>query len=409
MANGIFGSYTKEEINADPSILNGRTIHGSSIRNHMLYRLRMENMTLTNTTLNGITFPEFYFKNVIFENCSFINCEFYEGALEEVIFKGGLMSNSSRRERAYRHDWYLVNVNKIVLDGVSMRGVRLMGIGNGSLTFKNMGDFRDYENGGAILNGGKLRLRIDNCQLDGENSGIQLCKIGSSDDQDCTIYATNSKFTNGSGLSGSKGKFYIDNCEFTGRASLGYPQVMVVKNSILDIEETDQGDLYFVNNKYLTRTGRYGVAVQSAVNGKNVYFINDDTAMKSADGSENTNFLAIYIGGGGVNISNADVHKPTIMGDIDYINLRNVRILGGRWHNLNLKGGHWENVELYPDIEITGAPPQFGDDVKFCNVTTPQGSPFNTPVQFTVTESRQPFAWPEVHVPTLQEMGIDPD
>jgi hypothetical protein len=90
-------------------------------------------------------------------------------------------------------------------------------------------------------------------------------------------------------------------------------------------------------------------------------------------------------------------------------NLRNVRILGGRWHDFNLKGGHWENVELYPPIEITGAPPQFGDDVIFYKVTAPQGGPFKEGMSFIVSTTKQPFDWPEIHVPTLEEMGIDPD
>jgi hypothetical protein len=195
--------------------------------------------------------------------------------------------------------------------------------------------------------------------------------------------------------------------------SLGYPQVMVVKNSILEINTNARsGDLYFVNNKYLTFTDPYGVAVQSVVNGNNVYFINDDMAMKSADGSENTNLLPVHIVGGGANIYNADLHKPCLMNDIDYINLRNVKILGGRWHDLNLKSGHWENVEIHAPIEITGSAPQFGDDLKFYKVSfhpPPPTGPFNAPVSIRATEIKQPFDWPEVHVPTLQEMGIDPD
>jgi hypothetical protein len=178
MANGIFSSYTAEEINADPSVLNGRTIHGSSVRDGRLYGLRLENVTLTNTTLHSITFYNFSMKNVVFANCSFIKCDFSgkhpeRSDLENVTFQGGVMANS--------------------------------------------GDYRGYSN-------------------------ITL----------------------------------------------------------------------------------------------------------------------------------------------------------------------WENVDLHPHIEITGSAPQFGD-LKVYNLTTPQGSPFNSAVQLTVTESRQPFAWPEVHVPTLEEMGIEPD
>jgi uncharacterized protein YjbI with pentapeptide repeats len=339
--------------------------------------------------------------------------------MENVIFKGGIMSNSSRDERVYRDDWNDVKVvNKVVFDGVSMRDASLSAFYDGTLIFKNMSDFRNYDSSGTILRGSRnINLRIDNCQLDGKGvdgkDGIQLCAIGEPAHRDGTIYATNSKFTNGSGFAGSQTKTtYIDNCEFTGSAEVGYPQVMVIKNSILGIGVVSTnfhwGDIYFVNNKYLT-CFRPGDTYQyrSAVNSKNVYFINDGTAMKSADGSNHVQPIAVNVCGGGANIYDIDLQGPTFMGDIEYLNLRNVRILGGEWYNLNLKGGHWENVEIHAPIEIAGAPPQFGDDLKFYSVTTPQGSPFNTPVQFTVTESRQPFAWPEVHVPTLEEMGID--
>jgi uncharacterized protein YjbI with pentapeptide repeats len=411
MANGIFGYYTVEEINADPSILNGRTINGSSIREGTLIGLRLENVTLTNTTLHSIEFYDFSIKNVVFENCSFIKCKFsgaIEGCdLENVIFKGGIMANSGTPGVLSNiTEWEYVNAKSVIFDNVSMRAARLRSW-RGSVILRNMNDFRDYDNGGAILTGGNMNLRIDNCQLESiTRPAIQLCAIfyGS------TIYATNSKFTNGSGLGGSQTKAtYIDNCEFSGVASLGFPQVMVVKNSILQLSTfARSGDLYFVNNKYLTCTYRR-FEMHTMVNANNAYFINDDMTMKSASDNNSVQPIAVNITGGGANISNAELHKLHFMDDIDYINLRNVRILGGKWYNLNLKGGQWENVEIHAPIEIVGSAPQFGDDLKFYNVTYPQGSPFNSAVQLNITESRQPFAWPEVHVPTLEEMGIEPD
>jgi hypothetical protein len=46
MANGIFG-WSVEQINANPSVLDGRTISGES-----WIGLRLENIPLANTTFN---------------------------------------------------------------------------------------------------------------------------------------------------------------------------------------------------------------------------------------------------------------------------------------------------------------------------------------------------------------------
>jgi uncharacterized protein YjbI with pentapeptide repeats len=420
MANGIFG-WSVEHINDNPSILNGRTISGSTLDG-----LRLENVTLSNTTFNKVEAYVFNFKNVVFENCSFINCRFRGNrergntTMENVTFKGGVMSNDAHRLGIYRMDWQYVYMNKVVFDGVSMHGAKVDAITGGSLTFRNMSDFKDYYSdfGVPILNAYYMQFRLDNCQLDQQASGASLGSIGDSSaaDENSTIYATNSRFS-GAGLGRSETKAtYIDNCEFTGGVGLGGPQVMVVKNSILGIgalpggTNTDRGDLYFVNNKYLTciiNRRRYN----SGVNSKNVYFINDGMAMKSADGSNHVEPMAIGVVGGGANICDVDLDIPTFQNDIEYINLRNVKILGGRWLDLNLKGGQWENVEIHGPIEIIEAAPQFGD-LKCYNVTFHPplpNSPFSAAIQFKFTKSEQPFEWPEVHVPTLQEMGIEPD
>ncbi|MDR1397599.1 MAG: pentapeptide repeat-containing protein [Desulfarculales bacterium] len=414
---GILG-LTVEEINANPSILNGRSISGTGSDGAGYDGLRLENVTLSHTTFNNMWSVRFYFKNVVFKNCSFIDCEFYEGHMENVIFKGGVMSNSTTRQEAGHKsvDWRSVNVNKVVLDGVSMRGAKLGGMWGGSMTFRNMSAFGGYRDG-AILIGRDLQFRIDNCKLDANAAATEedlaICDIYGYGADVNTIYATNSKFTNRSGFGNSKTRAtYIDNCEFTGSASLGYPQVMVVKNSTLAIAPTRGGNLYFVNNKFVPFLNRYGQSSPSSINSTNVYIFNDKTALKSEGGGKNAAPMPIHVKGGGANIYNLDLQEPRLQGDIKYLNLRNVRILGGEWFDLNLRGGQWENVEIHKPIEIKGAAPQFGKDLKFYNLTfhppAPTG-PFNVPIRFSAKESKQPFEWPEVHVPTLKEMGINPD
>jgi uncharacterized protein YjbI with pentapeptide repeats len=422
MAFGVF-NYTAEEVSANPSIISSRTISGAEWRD-----LRLENVTLSKTTFNKVKVDQFHFENVIFENCSFINCEFHgeyptEGILENVVFNGGVMSNTSRQEVAYRRagiykvDWQDIKVNRIVLDGVRMHGARLYGIFGGSVTLKNLANFENYETGRYILSGRNIKLRIDNCQLDGKDDMIQLCSLeGDEPDQiPSTIYVTNSKFADGHGLGGSIIKaLYVDNCEFTDLARLGRPQeIAVVKNSVLCalMNGGVYADVYFITNKFVTYyMSQFAIEVPTVLDCKNMYFLNDEMGMTSAaDSKEVRQPIAVSIAGSRVNIYDIDLQNSTFFSDIDYLNLRNVKILGGEWKNLNVKGGHWENVEIHAPIEIRGTAPQFGDEVIFYNVTFPQGSPFDTEVNFSAKVSKQPFDWPKVHVPTLAEMGLDPD
>jgi uncharacterized protein YjbI with pentapeptide repeats len=421
------------EIKANPSILNGRSIDGAAFKEGPLI---LENLTLSNTTFNKIKSSGFSVKNVVFANCSFIDCAFYDGDLENVIFKGGVISNSRTRyiygSREYRPDWGYVTVKNVVFDGVSMRNAILHDFYHGKVTFKNMSDFRDYAPGDIdILRGEGLKVRIDNCHLGAYGKAVYLCSSSSSYDQYTTIYITNSKFSNGSGLggnvNGSVRAVYIDNCEFTDHAALSYFRLMVVKNSTLNVWCVDhemQGNFYFVNNKYVTaperdwERGGTGETTGSAIDGKNVYFINDGGGMKSAAGDAPFAFMPIFLERcRRVDIYNADVYQFKIGYGLAYLNLRNVRILGGDWGGLELTGGQWENVEIHGLIK-TNYNPQFGD-LKCYNLSFQPPPPlrhFNyTGVKFSEVElgklsnRSRPFAWPAVPVPTLQEMGIEPD
>jgi hypothetical protein len=172
---------------------------------------------------------------------------------------------------------------------------------------------------------------------------------------------------------------------------------MVVKDSLLTVSAWG-GDLYFVNNKFVPLVPGDNVR-RSPLGGKRMFLIgnNQDTPM------------AINIVGGGAYIYDTDLDKPMFKNEVDFINLRNVKIMGGDFFNLILQEGQWENVVLLPTIEITGTKFEIGR-LNFYNVTAPQGYPFQKEIKSKITYSEQPFDnWPEVKVPTLQEMGIDPD
>jgi hypothetical protein len=221
-----------------------------------------------------------------------------------------------------------------------------------------------------------------------------------------------------SGFGGSRNRAtYVENCQITGYGTLAIPQIMVVKDSVLTVN-AEGGDLYFVNNKFIPlfqdkakNPLALSKVLHSALGGNRMFFIgnNQDTPMP------------INIIGGGAYIYDTDLDRPIFLEEIDFINLRNVKIIGGDFFNLILKEGQWENVVLLPPIEITGNKFEIGH-LNVYNVTAPQGYPFqgNPDIKrayggqpfdnVKVTYSDRPFDnWPEVKVPTLQEMGIDPD
>jgi hypothetical protein len=70
-----------------------------------------------------------------------------------------------------------------------------------------------------------------------------------------------------------------------------------------------------------------------------------------------------------------------------------------------MEGGQWENVRIYPEIKV-------GDtslgEVRMHNVTFPEGNPWRGTEEIRITPvySATPFDWPEVHVPTPEELGL---
>jgi hypothetical protein len=343
---------------------------------------------------------------VVFEDCTFAKVDAFAGTMDNVTFKGGRLtySGSPTDRKNFTGFGDFQGAVNLVLDGVQLDRTIFTGIDGGRVYLKNLNCTSDYSlTWGAIIMGSNITLRADNCRL----SDVYLCSLGG----DSTIHVTNSVLLK-SGFGGSRTRAtYVENCQITG--SLGGSQVMVVKDSVLMVSSWG-GDLYFVNNKFISLTPdkaknpvTISKVLHSPLDGKRMFFIgnNQDTPMP------------INIIGGGAYIYDTDLDEPVFLEEIDFINLRNVKIMGGKFFDLVLKAGQWENVALLPTIEIKGTKFEIGN-LNFFNVTTPQGSPFKEGAHFSAKVSEQPFDnvtysgqpfdnWPEVKVPTLQEMGID--
>lgn len=124
--------YTSVDINPNPAILNSAIIKGTDLSNLRLQNVVVKDATFFNTTSRGAVF-----KNVVFDNCRFINASFDRAVMENVLFKGGILtceddpSNTSRRTRFTNSRF----VNTI-LDGAYLENAVFTGA-DGSIAFRN--------------------------------------------------------------------------------------------------------------------------------------------------------------------------------------------------------------------------------------------------------------------------------
>ena len=86
------------------------------------------------------------------------------------------------------------------------------------------------------------------------------------------------------------------------------------------------------------------------------------------------------------------------------INMKNVQIRRGDWKHLILGGGQWENVQISPNVHVDNKKTTLGD-VRVRNVTFPEGPPWKGG-ELTLVESDTPFDWPEIIIPTPEELGL---
>lgn len=105
--------YTAQEINPDPRILNSAIVKGTDLSNLRLENIVVKDATFFNTTSRGAVF-----KNVVFDNCRFINAKFDQAVLENVQFKGGILTcendmNNTKRRTQFTNSRFI----NCILDG----------------------------------------------------------------------------------------------------------------------------------------------------------------------------------------------------------------------------------------------------------------------------------------------------
>jgi uncharacterized protein YjbI with pentapeptide repeats len=376
-----------EEINADNSIINGKTLSGGYLEG-----LHLRNMTFKNTTFRGLELVDFVFENVIFENCLFSKVNAWDGTMINVTFKGGRMTYEGAPQYDINRTYFeTTQMDKVLFEGVVMENARLNGI-SGSLTFISMRDFEDYGRGVVII-GNDLRFRADNCAV----KDVDLFGLFG----DSTGYVTNSVLEN-SGFGSSEARvIYVENCSLVG-SDIDNPRLLVVQDSKVCVSMfgAEQSKCYFVNCQFIPKPK---TGWKSAVSGHEVHIF----------GNNDTQYIKLTAG----NIYLYDMELPTPLlfhadkEQLDSLNLRNVTIRGGEFWSLKLRGGSWQDVAIYPPIMISGSPPAISG-LHVYNVTFPQGNPFvakdGSPIQVNIPAQKadHPFEWPEIHVPTAQELGL---
>ncbi len=147
--------YNAQEINDNPSIIDGKIIKGSRLDG-----LRLENLTLRNVTFWYTVAEEAFFRNVTFVNCRFVAARFTKTTLENVLFEGGVFTCENDADNIDQRSYFSDSMfRKVVFDAVSLDNP-VFGLNNSSLTFKNMHNFRAKE---PMVLGRNIFLTLDSC------------------------------------------------------------------------------------------------------------------------------------------------------------------------------------------------------------------------------------------------------
>jgi hypothetical protein len=160
-------------------------------------------------------------------------------------------------------------------------------------------------------------------------------------------------------------------------------------------------EAYFINNIYPTIDKNLIRAT---------FFGNDETKI-FIDGGD-MNDADMVITSGQVTIRNLGLKNAWFTSDENptiSLNLKDVTINGANFLDLELKNGQWENVKIYPSVKVQNTKIE---NLKVYNVTFPHGKPWvdaSSETSIDLIESSKPFEWPEVHVPTPEELGLKID
>jgi uncharacterized protein YjbI with pentapeptide repeats len=385
------------EINANPSIMNGLRFHSGSL----------EGLDVRNAHIKGMIFDDVYaqgsrFVNVTFEDCTFIKTNFRRSYFENVAFINCTLKNNGSPDD-------LINITNleystfhdVLFDNTSFHNVEITGLSGkgGFLLFRNM---RQFTPGGgdqsSLANGGYLHTRM----IDSKLSNVYI--INGSSPKKASLYIRNSDLFRFS----LKSDFIaIDNCRLD-RGHIERGQIVRMTNSVIDTANiVVPGKGYFVDNQYIDNKPPTPHIVEGLVSYSAVLFSGGKDGLLyfpsiKADPPAHLSFES-----GNIIIKDAVLHQPGFKrGNIQSLDLKNVRMLGMACIGVTIEQGRWENVVIEP--------PMVGINSRLRNIQTynlqfPKGQTWQNPegeFVFETTASPAPFEWEDIPIPTDEDMGI---
>ena len=145
--------YTAGDINPNPKILNSTIVKGTDLSN-----LRLENVTIKDATFYNITATGAVFKNVVFDNCRFINAKFNKTRMENVLFRGGLLTCADAADNiTYRTQFTNSQFINTILDGTYLENVIFNGT-DCSIALRNCFQIRAAQ---PIVTGTDIHLTLE--------------------------------------------------------------------------------------------------------------------------------------------------------------------------------------------------------------------------------------------------------
>ena len=149
--------YTAREINPNPGILNNTIVKGTDLSN-----LRLENVTIKDATFYNTTATGTVFKNVVFDNCRFINAKFTKANLENVLFRGGLLTCADDANNIkYRTQFTNSRFVNTVFDGTYLENPVFNG-SDCSIAFRNCFQIRAIE---PLITGTDIHLTLERSRV----------------------------------------------------------------------------------------------------------------------------------------------------------------------------------------------------------------------------------------------------
>jgi hypothetical protein len=231
-----------------------------------------------------------------------------------------------------------------------------------------------------------------------ENSTIKNCGFIFPESKKLNIYINNTTLFK-STITGNADTLFVDSCDIRGH--LLSAVTGIIKNSILYIAMYGGKYIYFSNNKFIDDISRPKASV----------LIGDEISHYFIFGDKDINYIN-STGNGILHIQDAILDNFTTVSSREYVALNTLNLLNIALHNAdfaatNIMYGQWENVKIYPPAKISELN---AENIHVYNVSFPEGNPWRgTPTRFAFNVQSKPFDWPEIKIPTLEDLGVNWD